>query len=222
MNKMKTQAPIPLQPPLQRCNTSTTIWQARSHAIKTRGNSLETPNVWVLSSFHPNVSKQPPPPQCLGFVLFSHRRFYRAELAATWMPLQQLTGHGSHVAAMSAQGKTKKAPCQHRAKEKIAAGREDSGGERRREGAADLLKRKTRLSSFRPCRASAVLPPTARATFSQRSGVSLSYAASAFSNRLFSISVHVEVKLDSTYNAGVGRDGEIKVSSSEIQPFFAV
>ena len=34
-------------------------------AIKTRGNSLETPNVWVLSTFHPNVRKQPPPPQCL-------------------------------------------------------------------------------------------------------------------------------------------------------------
>ena len=75
-----------------------------------RGNSLETPNVWVLSSFHPNVSKQPSPPQCLGFVLFSPRRFYRAELAATWMPRQQLTRRGSHVAAMSAQGKTKKSP----------------------------------------------------------------------------------------------------------------
>ena len=124
---------------------------------------------------------------------------------------------------MSAQGKTKKrrhvSTWQNK---KIAAGREDSGGERRREGAADLLRRKTRLSSFRPCRASAVLPPTARATFSQRSGVSLSYAASAFSNRLFSISVHVELKLDSISNAGVGRDGEIKVSSSEIQLFFAV
>ena len=34
-------------------------------------NSRLHPNVWVLSSFHPNVSKQPPPPQCLGFVLFS-------------------------------------------------------------------------------------------------------------------------------------------------------
>ena len=32
-----------------------------------RGNSLETPNVWVLSSFHPKVWKQPPPPQCFGF-----------------------------------------------------------------------------------------------------------------------------------------------------------
>ena len=30
-----------------------------------RGNSPETPNVWVLSTFHPNVWKQPPPPQCL-------------------------------------------------------------------------------------------------------------------------------------------------------------
>ena len=68
-----------------------------------RGNSLETPNVWVLSSFHPNVSKHQPPPQCLGFVLFSPRRFYRAEVAATWMPRQQLTGRGSHVAAMSAK-----------------------------------------------------------------------------------------------------------------------
>ena len=36
------------------------------------------------------------------------RRFYRAELAATWTPRQQLIGRGSHVAAMSAQGKTKK------------------------------------------------------------------------------------------------------------------
>ena len=35
--------------------------------FKLWGNSLETPNVWGLSSFHPNVSKQPPPPQCLGF-----------------------------------------------------------------------------------------------------------------------------------------------------------
>ena len=98
------------------------------------GNSLETPNVWVLSSFHPNVSKQLPPPQCLGFVLFSPRRFYREELAATWTPRQQLIGRGSHVAAMSAQGKTKKDAI---AKSKeIAAGREDSGRERRREGAA--------------------------------------------------------------------------------------
>ena len=63
---------------------------------------METPNVWVLSSFHPKVWKQPPPPQCSGFVLFSPRRFYRAELAATWTPRQQLTGRGSHVAAMSA------------------------------------------------------------------------------------------------------------------------
>ena len=72
-----------------------------------RGNSLETPNVWGLSSFHPNISKQPPPPQCLGFVLFSPRRFYRAEVTATWMPRQQMTRRGSRVAAMSAQGKTK-------------------------------------------------------------------------------------------------------------------
>ena len=43
--------------------------------------------------------------------------------------------------------------------------------------------------------------------------MSLSHAASAFSNRLFSISVHVELKLDSISNAGVGRDGEIKASS---------
>ena len=75
-----------------------------------RGNSLETPNVWVLSSFHPKVWKQPPPPQCLGFVLFSPRRFYRAELAGTWTPRQQLTGRGSHVAAMSTQGKTCRCP----------------------------------------------------------------------------------------------------------------
>ena len=38
----------------------TNLWR-----IENRGNSLETPNVWVLSSFHPNVWKQPPPPQCL-------------------------------------------------------------------------------------------------------------------------------------------------------------
>ena len=99
-----------------------------------RGNSLETPNVWGLSSFHPNVSKQQPPPQCLGFVLFSPRCFYRAQLVSTWTPRQQLTGRGSHVAVMSAQGKTKKGATT-KSKE-IAAGREDSGQERRREGAA--------------------------------------------------------------------------------------
>ena len=128
------------------------------------------------SRLHPNV---------WGFVLFSPQRLYRAELAATWMPRQQLTGRGSHVST----GQNKKG-CHVSTgqNKKIAAGREDSGGERRREGAADLLRRKTRLSSFRPCRASAVLPPTAQATFSQRSGVSLSYAASAFSNRFLSAS----------------------------------
>ena len=103
------------------------------HLVNLGGNSLETPNVWVLSSFHPNVSKQPPPPQCLGFVLFSPRRFYRAELAATWMPRQQLTRRGSHVASRSAQGKTKKAPLPSRKKsrrgERIADG---SGCERER------------------------------------------------------------------------------------------
>ena len=52
-------------------------------SILRRGNSLETPNVW-------------------GFVLFSPRLFDRAEMAATWTPRQQLTGRGSHVAAMSA------------------------------------------------------------------------------------------------------------------------
>ena len=51
------------------------------------------------SRLHPNV---------WDFVLFSPRRSYRAELAATWMPRQQLTGRRSHVAAISAQGKTKK------------------------------------------------------------------------------------------------------------------
>ena len=36
------------------------------------------PNVWGLSSFHPNVSKQPPPPQCLGFcLLFTPRLLSR-------------------------------------------------------------------------------------------------------------------------------------------------
>ena len=47
------------------------------------------------SRLHPNV---------WGFVFFSPRGFYRTELAATWTPRQQLTGRGSHVAAMSAQG----------------------------------------------------------------------------------------------------------------------
>ena len=42
---------------------------------------------------HPNV---------WGFVFFSPRGFYRAEMAATWTPRQQLTGRGSLVAAMSA------------------------------------------------------------------------------------------------------------------------
>ena len=51
--------------------------QLRPH-ILLRGNSLETPNVWGLSSFHPNVSKQPPPPQCLGFcLLFTSRLLSR-------------------------------------------------------------------------------------------------------------------------------------------------
>ena len=46
--------------------------------VQRRGNSLETPNVWGLSSFHPNVSKQPPPPQCLGFcLLFTPRLLSR-------------------------------------------------------------------------------------------------------------------------------------------------
>ena len=78
-----------------------------SPCVFIRGNSLETPNVWGLSSFHPEVWKQPPPPQCLTIVLFSPRLFYRAEMAATWTPHQQLTGRGSHVAAMSPPGKTK-------------------------------------------------------------------------------------------------------------------
>ena len=30
-----------------------------------RGNSPETPNVWVFSTFYPNVWKHLPPPQCL-------------------------------------------------------------------------------------------------------------------------------------------------------------
>ena len=67
------------------------------------------------SRLHPNV---------WGFVLFSPQRFYHAELAAMWTPRQQLTGRRSHVATMSAQGKTKE----------IVAGREDNGGERWREG----------------------------------------------------------------------------------------
>ena len=46
------------------------------------------------SRLHPNV---------WGFVFFSPRGFYRSELAATWTPRQQLTGRGSHVAAMSPQ-----------------------------------------------------------------------------------------------------------------------
>ncbi|KAF4393296.1 hypothetical protein G4B88_002030 [Cannabis sativa] len=38
-----------------------------------------------------------------------------------------------------------------------------------------------------------LLPPTARATFSHRSGVSLSYKANALSNCLFCIAVHDEL-----------------------------
>ena len=46
------------------------------------------------SRLHPNV---------WGFVFFSPRGFYRAELAATWTPRQHLTGRGSYVAASSPQ-----------------------------------------------------------------------------------------------------------------------
>ena len=64
------------------------------------GNSLETPNVWGLSSFHPNVSKQPPPPQCLGFcLLFTPRLLSRRA--------------GSDVDATAAAHRTRK-PRQHR------------------------------------------------------------------------------------------------------------
>ena len=42
-----------------------------------------------------------------GFVFFSPGGFYRAELAATWTPRQQLTGRGCHVAAMSAPDVTR-------------------------------------------------------------------------------------------------------------------
>ena len=67
---------------------------------KLRGNSLETPNVWGLSSFHPNVSKQPPPPQCLGFcLLFTPRLLSRRA--------------GSDVDATAAAHRTRK-PRQHR------------------------------------------------------------------------------------------------------------
>ena len=70
-----------------------------------------------MSSFHPNVSKQLPPPQCLGFVLFSPQCFETA--ASTPMfgfcPLftRTLLSHraGSDVEATSL-------PCQHRAKQK--------------------------------------------------------------------------------------------------------
>ena len=71
-----------------------------------RGNSLETPNVWGLSSFHPNVSKQPPPPQCLGFcLLFTPRLLSRragsdvdATAAAhrTWKPRQHRESRRLH------------------------------------------------------------------------------------------------------------------------------
>ena len=71
--------------------------------VKFRGNSLETRNVWVLSSFHPIVSKHPPPPQCLGFVLFSPRRFYRAELAATWKPRRYHVSTGQNKVCCSSR-----------------------------------------------------------------------------------------------------------------------
>ena len=65
--------------------------------VRKRGNSLETPNVWGLSSFHPNVSKQPPPPQCLGFcLLFTPRLLSRRA--------------GSDVDATAAAHRTRK-PC---------------------------------------------------------------------------------------------------------------
>ena len=79
-----------------------------ANLILPRGNSLETPNVWVLSSFHPNVWKQPPPPQCFGFCpLFTPTLLWRragSDVDAT------TSAHRTrkHVAAMSAQGKTKK------------------------------------------------------------------------------------------------------------------
>ena len=99
----------------------------------TRGNSLETPNVWGLSSFHPNVSKQPPPPQCLGFCpLFTPTFLSRragsdvdataaadpplsslpatisfvlpcADMVATWLPRPVSCCRGVHVAASSAR-----------------------------------------------------------------------------------------------------------------------
>ena len=106
-----------------------------------RGNSLETPNIWGLSSFHPNVSKQPPPPQCLGFVLFSPRRFYRAELAATWKPRRCHVSTGqnkkSEVVGEEIRGDWSKQNGLNYLSEgeRNTAGREDSGGERRREGA---------------------------------------------------------------------------------------
>ena len=93
--------------------------------FKRRGNSLETPNVWGLSSFHPNVSKQPPPPQCLGFCPLFTPTFVSRRAGSDVDATAAADRRGSHVAAMSAQGKTKKL----RRGERIAEG---SDGERER------------------------------------------------------------------------------------------
>ena len=62
---------------------------APRRGVKERGNSPETPNVWGLSSFHPNVSKQPPPPECLGVLSSFHPE---ASIAQSW---QRRGRHGS-------------------------------------------------------------------------------------------------------------------------------
>ena len=56
-----------------------------------RGNSLETPMFGVCPLFTPTFRNSRLHPNVWGFVFFSPRGFYRAELAATWTPRQQLT-----------------------------------------------------------------------------------------------------------------------------------
>ena len=76
-----------------------------------RGNSLETPNVWGLSSFHPNVSKQPPPPQCLGFCLLFTPRLLSCRAGSD----VDATGSSSPDAEATSL------PCHHKAKQKLVA-----------------------------------------------------------------------------------------------------
>ena len=99
------------------------------------GNSPETPNIWVLSTFHPNVWKQLPPPQCLtrsgGCTPMLLSRRADSDVDATAAADRTRKPRRCHVS--TGQNK-KKAPLAAKSKE-ITTGREDSRGERRREGA---------------------------------------------------------------------------------------